>query len=770
MAKVLTATAVNKTTGEKKYLVDGKLQDKPRSHSSSKSSGAVAKLRKAQEELAKQSQAKVTITNPETQVTTTQEFNNQGQQLKKTTTVEQPTRLTINQVQNPNLEKVINKVRENRTGVFIQDKNNFQDKNKTKIGNFVDKKFSEIKTKAENYSFESKKEQQKINPSYIKATGYQLGALGLGAVVASKEQIIDPLRNPIDTITNTAKGIYSLATSKEARQEFQTSTAEFGSRVKEGDPISTSQLLVAVASPKVSGVVNQGIIKGVAKGVKEVQFINKIEKPINEFVSPQSKFTQFPKAKGTQDIINKLKEADNKVITFSPQRLGRVDKATLAPTSNIFKGERISGDTRKGALGLEDGGINVAPKGEGNPYFLRLQETKETRYTLNPKKILESIKQEFQTPTITEFQTKGAVRPPREVLLKPGFEAVKKFQIEEVAGTGKVVLTKRSIIGQGEIKSQSFRNIKNKNKLTKEAGTTEFEFAIPQTQKYQDKGIIGFTRVNNQKVAIRKGELIVDKKLSINNKLDDLSDINKKTNINNKSYSSYDNVRYKSPIRYNPSAINILSKIKTNSNKSSFSKNNSSFAISGGVSSGGSSSGGSSGGVSSGGSFGGGSSEGRSSGSGSSGVSSGSGSSGGGSSGVSSGSGSSSGSSSGVSLNAINPKQKPTIAYDVYVKEGTGKNSKYVQVASRLPQNRAFSFAHDVVENTTGASFQLKKKGTTKQKDIPYNIPDQYTKNKNPQTLRFVEKNKYRINTSGEQQGLSVAKYMQQQKKRGFKL
>ena len=117
-------------------------------------------------------------------------------------------------------------------------------------------------------------------------------------------------------------------------------------------------------------------------------------------------------------------------------------------------------------------------------------------------------------------------------------------------------------------------------------------------------------------------------------------------------------------------------------------------------------------------------------------------------------------------------KAEPNQAYNVYVKEGQGKNTKYVKVASNLPKGKAFTFGHQIVENTTGVSFQLKKAGKTKEADIPYNtgLKEQYQKNKRPETLRYVEKSKYRINTLGEQQGLSVARYLADKKRGNFNL
>jgi hypothetical protein len=331
--------------------------------------------------------------------------------------------------------------RENQAqpGVFVQEKPTFTDR--TRVGNIFDKVGAGAKNLAYDLSFKADTAEKEGN--LIKATGFTLGAFTLGAAVATKEFIVDPLRTPIQSVKEAVGGAVSLATSPAARKDFSTQAGIFGAKLQSGDPIATSQAVVAVGSPSVPSLA----IRGTAKITKEIKFIGKPEFQISEFAHSSTPQTQFPRARGTQEIIQKLKESDNTVVTFSPQRLGKVDPETFAPTSNPFIGRQISGDTRKGSLGLEDGGINVAPKGAGNPYFLRITPTDNVQYSINPKRIFESIKREFDVPTITEFKTRGAVKPPERVLKTPGFEDVKIWQREQLAGTGQVTLTKRSLIG-----------------------------------------------------------------------------------------------------------------------------------------------------------------------------------------------------------------------------------------------------------------------------------------------------------------------------------
>lgn len=147
------------------------------------------------------------------------------------------------------------------------------------------------------------------------------------------------------------------------------------------------------------------------------------------------------------------------------------------------------------------------------------------------------------------------------------------------------------------------------------------------------------------------------------------------------------------------------------------------------------------------------------------------GSSGGGSSGGSSGGGSSSGRGSGFSTppgpppsvpkllsssDGFKPKGNP--AYDVFIRE-KGKKIKANQ--QPVPYNTALKQGKDIVDNTVAASFELQKRGTTTLPDIPSQIVgDKFRARKTKNALKVVEKSKNRIDTPGEKQGLSTAKFL----------
>jgi len=67
----------------------------------------------------------------------------------------------------------------------------------------------------------------------------------------------------------------------------------------------------------------------------------------------------------------------------------------------------------------------------------------------------------------------------------------------------------------------------------------------------------------------------------------------------------------------------------------------------------------------------------------------------------------------------------------------------------------------NIVDNTVAGSFELQKRGTTNTPDIPTQIiGDKFRARKTKNALRVVEKSKNRIDTPGEKQGLSAAKFL----------
>jgi hypothetical protein len=96
------------------------------------------------------------------------------------------------------------------------------------------------------------------------------------------------------------------------------------------------------------------------------------------------------------------------------------------------------------------------------------------------------------------------------------------------------------------------------------------------------------------------------------------------------------------------------------------------------------------------------------------------------------------------------------------------KGNKVYTFRSGLTFNRANALASKIVDNNKRASFEVKAYGRTTQRDIkPYvNAKFRLKKSKNPLVQRFVEKRKYRIDTKGEKQDLSIAKLYKKYLKR----
>lgn len=669
---------------------------------------------------------------------------------------------------------------------------------RTPFGRALDTAGFIAKSGAQSLSSSAREESSKRDSANrAKVIGLNTGAFVLSSAVSAKEFFIDPLRTPIQSAKDTVQGLASLGT-QEGRRQFSASAGQFGQRLQSGDPIAAGQVAGAVATPSIPGAA----LKVAGTTTRAVRLAGKTELPRSRFENPDviSGKSNMPQARGTQEIVQGFERAGGEVVTFSPQRLGKINPNTGAPTNNPITGRRQAGDTRKGSFGLEDGGINVAPAGQGTSFFTRIEKVSpETKFTVNPRKIIDSIKSEFRQPTATTFQAQGISRPPKEALDSPGFEAVKVFQ-KQLAGSGNVAITKRSLIGQGEIPRQSFTSQRDftsdfnlqvirdgqpiktkeirKGDILKEAGTREFELTIPQGQKIADRGITGFIKVDRKKVAIRQGELLIDNKVPGNNipssaglknqRLISTQKIATETSQLDSSFNN--NVKFKSPtspVGIAGSSLGTISRSASSGGSSS-----SLFSSSSSIPRSGSSS------VSS--SFSGtspssssfspkGSSPGSSTTGGTSPIGSG-GSSGGSSSssftgGSSSGFGGSSGGKPPITPSRIRVpsrtegfKPKSQQAYDVFIRE----KGKVIKVNKEpLPVNRAKTLGKTIVDNTVAASFEKRISGKTTMMDRPF-VPlgDKFRTRKSKNALQFVEKNQNRIDTAGEKRGLTTAKYL----------
>jgi hypothetical protein len=103
--------------------------------------------------------------------------------------------------------------------------------------------------------------------------------------------------------------------------------------------------------------------------------------------------------------------------------------------------------------------------------------------------------------------------------------------------------------------------------------------------------------------------------------------------------------------------------------------------------------------------------------------------------------------------------EETNAAYNVYARE---KGRVFKLNKSPMPQNKAFNTGEYYINNTTARSFELRmtgKQATVPDENLKRNA-EQYRERKTKTALRVVEKEKYSINTTGEKQGLSIARLL----------
>ena len=96
--------------------------------------------------------------------------------------------------------------------------------------------------------------------------------------------------------------------------------------------------------------------------------------------------------------------------------------------------------------------------------------------------------------------------------------------------------------------------------------------------------------------------------------------------------------------------------------------------------------------------------------------------------------------------------------YDVLVKE----KGKFVKVNKKpKPFNRAWNYGAKVTDNTVAATFKLKESGIT---NLPEQTKNEFLRSKfeKRKNNKYVEKNRYRIDTPGELQGITVKGWLAQ--------
>lgn len=603
----------------------------------------------------------------------------------------------------------------------------------------------------------------------------QAGVYGTSAfVVAAPSSVLQVGKEFVQTLTSPLDTIDSAValTTKEGRSDFGYQAGEFGSRLQKGEPRAASLVAANVLFPQLP--------KTIKTFKTETELFTAKEIPKDQV------FTNNPTTRSTGDALKQFKDAN-----FEIQTSG----ATPLTTDSFFSKTGTIGEGRKGSKGLEDPGVYFSPGGKGQEQFLRITPMSDAKYTLNPKKLYETYADIFKTPTVTKIQTTGIKVQPKEVTLKPGFEASADY-LQTKLGTGEAFITKRSQIGKGEVPKSKFElkqdfpleqkaltverngkivklkegDIAKKGDVVKTAGTSETEAVLPAGTKYKYTDLEGYTIVKGEKVALRRAEIVQDTKVKSGGRTNkNLLDNKKPTtdlNTNLKSLDSDYNPKqlYKSPLEgrvgYGSLAISKLksqiSNIQSNNNINISRRNISNFDNSipyrnsspdkntpiskspitpstpsrtpstpQGDS--------------------------RVTGSGSS----------------KTGLGGRSSTFGGSSTITAPPSKPPMIrfsnkdvsadklAYDVYVRQ----KGKEVKINKQpLGFNEAIKKSKEI-DQTVEASTEIRPKGYNNRGDIPaQDYGEKFRLRKTKKALLFVEKSKYRIDSAGEKQGLSLAK------------
>jgi hypothetical protein len=247
--------------------------------------------------------------------------------------------------------------------------------------------------------------------------------------------------------------------------------------------------------------------KGISKTGDYIRTRNLPKLPAESYIHPEamdaSKPT-FPAAKNFNELKQSFEDAGNKVITFTPDEI----------VGNVV------GDSRKGSLGMEDSGIYVAPKGSGNPYFTRKADSsfswreiyEEAKKGISIKwNPIDNLKDKWnkygKTGRVYETQVNKVVEPPKEVLEQPGFSGVNEWGQKNLVGTGNIRFTKRSMIGQGVVKRQKYKNPET-GKWDWEHGTVEYEAVIDKGYKFVDEGPTGWIQYGDRRIIVNEFSLL----------------------------------------------------------------------------------------------------------------------------------------------------------------------------------------------------------------------------------------------------------------------
>jgi len=313
----------------------------------------------------------------------------------------------------------------------------------------------------ERITGKSELKQAKGETSFVEG-GILLGAGVISPVIDLGKMILHPIQ--------TVKGLGTAIIHP--IQTVQTVTSSFEENLKRKPEF----ILGAIAGDIALGVgvskVSQKALQ-FASDVKVKYFEGKAPIPEEQIFSSQvlEGKSKVPIAKTSQEVKELFESSEGLVVHTTP---------------NKFK-EVPVGKGRKGQFYLEDAGIYTTPAGEGSPAFFKIDQPTDFKFSLLPK-----IKP--TRPTLVEFQTKGLAVIPEEVLRTKGFKAVSEYAEDFISTEGKVYITKRSMIGRGELPKQKFiveedfispfseRTIPKGTELV-EGATPEIELVIPASSR-----------------------------------------------------------------------------------------------------------------------------------------------------------------------------------------------------------------------------------------------------------------------------------------------
>lgn len=306
-----------------------------------------------------------------------------------------------------------------------------------------------------------------------------------------------------NTKENQAKFKNLIATNQNVKTAFIGDTvvlSSFASPI-----IATGGAVVGTAS----GIfdIGKGFATGNAETVGKGTFGIATGLKFNELTRP---FVEFKGIKINADNIFGGSVSGRKVTSTSTTEAlqqfevgrtstGEIDVVTVSP--NRLKGLEIKAGA-KGLSGIEDDVGYVAPINRANPMFLRLADgsTGNSDVSIGFSNFFAS------RSTVNIIRVKDVVVPSKQALSESGFSNVNK----EFVGQGVAVITKRSIIGKGEIEAQLFSPTKDitlksgkvykVGKLYKEGGTSETEAGILQGEIVsRTSGKTDFYTIVNQK-------------------------------------------------------------------------------------------------------------------------------------------------------------------------------------------------------------------------------------------------------------------------------